>query len=154
MGDKTIFVVLVLVASLAIVHSLGFSDALKYFNMLKNGFNATCVTIPDFVKEKIIPARCVKCENNAWSLNVSVSLTSLRKCVSAANGIGVNAIVFVTSVSLSLFALFHWKNLAFFISSISFMEQHLTFYRVFRVNRVLYKTTLDVICTILIELHP
>jgi len=103
MSNRTLFVVLVLVSALAVVHSIGLQDLMKVYNMLKNGVNATCVSIPEVVKKKIIPLRCVKCEDNLWTFNGTLSVGAVKHCINAADNVGINALGLLASVTISLF---------------------------------------------------
>jgi len=108
MGDKTLIVMLVAVLSLAMVHGIGLGDLTKVYNLLKNGLNATCVTIPEMVTQKIVPLRCVKCENDLWSFNGTISFSSLKKCVNSGDQVGANTFTLMASVALSIITSFYW----------------------------------------------
>jgi len=102
MTDKFAIVVLALLSTAVVAHSIGFGDLANVYKMLQSGVNATCVEIPDFVKNAIIPIKCVKCENNLWSFKGELSLTNLRACFNAANVVGINVVGLVTSITVSL----------------------------------------------------
>ena len=67
------------------------------------GVNATCVSIPEVVKKKIIPLRCVKCEDNLWTFNGTLSVGAVKHCINAADNVGINALGLLASVTISLF---------------------------------------------------
>ena len=67
------------------------------------GVNATCVGIPDFVKDKIIPLKCVQCENNLWSFKGDLNLMSLGKCLrNGGDTITINIFGLIASILVSL----------------------------------------------------
>lgn len=103
MSDKSLCVLLVLVASLAVVHSIGFGDLTKVYQLLKDGVEATCVEIPEFVGKYVIPLKCVKCENDRWTFNGTLGVQTLKQCFSAADAVGINIVGLLASIAVSLF---------------------------------------------------
>jgi len=76
-------------------------DLPKVFKMLTSGVNATCVNIPDFVKDYVIPLKCVKCENNMWTFNGTLSLGNVKACFSSASAAGINVFTLFASTLIS-----------------------------------------------------
>jgi len=97
-----IFVAAVLIlATAAITDGIGLGDV---YRMFKHGVNATCVGIPDFVKDKIIPLKCVQCENNLWSFKGDLNLMSLGRCLrNGGDTVPINIFGLFASILVSLF---------------------------------------------------
>jgi len=76
----------------------------KILDMLKKGVNATCVEIPKFVKDFVIPIKCVKCENNVWSFNGTLGFSTMKACFSAASSCSsLNVFVVLTTAASAVF---------------------------------------------------
>ena len=72
--------------------------------IMYTGVNATCVEVPKFVKDFVIPLKCVKCEDNVWSFNGTLGVGTLKACFSAASyTTSLNVFVILTTAASAMF---------------------------------------------------